>query len=428
MTTPASPSHRFGDLLRVHREPRVPLDGDEALGAVMGEQLLGIALQPFEQALHLMAALVCVLARALRTEDDDQPPALVLPFADPAILRSFQRDVGVGLKDLLLQRDRQIAQPRTDDILAADLVHGVEVGGTQHTSHAHRALHLVAALHVLQDRAVPLVGGTGEDLVANRQSLARHHQGQQDLRVPVLAVFAETVLAKLVLNRGLEVERGAIEEEYRHRQQRPARLPHAPAQMVDHRRVELVHHPVDLLKGKADAEVFLEPAHAAPLAVGVGDACHHHVEERVVRSPVARARQQPIQAQLAVHLAVDLVDARDQALLLFKLLEIDRKLAVPLASDADYLVRDRIGCEQRRLVLVLQLRLDVLAEPPQALKLVLIHGHTDVADDALADLAAVTHAFDELDRAARAIGGGLDAYEHGGSIAWAGPPPTKYIH
>ena len=119
---------------------------------MMGEQLLGIALQPFEQALHLMAALVCVLARALRTEDDDQPPALVLPFADPAILRSFQRDVGVGLKDLLLQRDRQSAQPRTDDILAADLVHGVEVGGTQHTSHAHRALHLVAALHVLQDR------------------------------------------------------------------------------------------------------------------------------------------------------------------------------------------------------------------------------------------------------------------------------------
>ncbi len=76
----------------------------------------------------------------------------------------------------------------------------------------------------------------------------------------------------------LEVERSAIEEE--HRQQRPARL--APAQMGDRLHVELVHHPVDLLKGKADAKVFLEPAHAAPLAVGVGDACHHHVEQRVV--------------------------------------------------------------------------------------------------------------------------------------------------
>ena len=40
----------LGDLLRVHREPCVALDGDEALDAVIGEQLLGIvaALQPVE--------------------------------------------------------------------------------------------------------------------------------------------------------------------------------------------------------------------------------------------------------------------------------------------------------------------------------------------------------------------------------------------
>ncbi len=116
----------------------------------------------------------------------------------------------------------------------------------------------------------------------------------------MLAVLAEAVLAKRILNRGLEGERGAIEEEDRHRlrQQRAARLAHARAQMVDHGRVELVHHPADLLKGKADAEVLLEPTHAASLAVGVGDACHHHVEQRVVRGAVARARQQPVEAQL----------------------------------------------------------------------------------------------------------------------------------
>ena len=134
-----------------------------------------------------------------------------------------------------MQRARQLAQPGANHVLAADVVHGVEVFGAQHApvGHAHRALHLMAALHVLQnrDQAVPLVGGAGEDLVADRQPFARHHQCQQDLRVPVLAVLAEAVLAKLVLNRGLEVERGAIEEEDRDRlrQQRPARLAHPRA-------------------------------------------------------------------------------------------------------------------------------------------------------------------------------------------------------
>ena len=227
---------------------------------------------------------------------------------------------------------------------------------------------------------------------------------------------------KLVLNRGLEVERGAIKEEDRDRlgQQRPARLTHLRAQTLDHGRVELVHHPVDLLKGKTHAEVLLEPAHAAPLAVGVGDACHHHVEQRVVRGPVARTRQQRAEAQQTVHLAVDLVDACAQALLLFVLLEIGREflLAVPLASDADHLLGDLLGRKQQRLALVLQLRLDVLAELPQAL--VLVHGHADVAHDALSDLDAVAHGRDELNRASRAVGRGLDANEHGESVARGG--------
>ena len=376
-----------------------------------------------------------VLARPHGAEDDNQAPALVLPFADPAVLRALKRCVGVWIENLPQQCERQLAQPRTDDVLAADLVHGVEVVGAQHApvGHADRALHLVAALHVLQDRdqAVPLVGGAGEDLVADRQPFARHHQRQQDLRVLVLAVLAEAVLAKLVLNGALEVERGAIEEEDRNRlrQQRPTRLANARAQTLDHGRVELVHHPVDLLEREAHAEVLLEPAHAAPLAVGVGDPCHHHVEQCIVRGAVARARQQLIKAQQAVHLAVDLVDACDQALLLFKLLEIDREflLAVPLAAEADHLLGDLLGREQQGLALVLQLRLDVLAELPQALELVLVHGHADVADDALPDLAAVAHALDELDRASRAVRGGLDAHEHGGSVARSGDiSNTKY--
>ncbi len=107
---------------------------------------------------------------------------------------------------------------------------------------------------------------------------------------------------------------------------------------------------------------------------------------------------------MAVHLAVDLVDAGDQALLLFELLEIDgeRLLAGALASDADHLVCDLLGREQQGLVRVLQRRLDGLAELPQALERVLVHGHADGAD-----LAAIAHAFDEQDRASRAVGGGL---------------------
>ena len=87
--TPASPSHRSASaiFLRVQREPRIAFDGDEALRPMIGEQFLRIvaAGQPVEQALHLVAALVRVLARALGAEDDDQAPALVLPFADPAV-------------------------------------------------------------------------------------------------------------------------------------------------------------------------------------------------------------------------------------------------------------------------------------------------------------------------------------------------------
>ena len=138
--------------------------------------------------------------------------------------------------------------------------------------------------------------------------------------------------------------------------------------------------------------------------------------------PVARARQQRVEAQQAVHLAVDLVDARDQPLLLLDLLEVDRQLllAVPLAAEADHLVCDLLGSKQQWLALVLQLRLDVLAQLPQALELVIVHGHADVADDALSDLAAVAHGLDELDRASRAVGRGLDAHEHGGSVARGG--------
>ena len=50
------------------------------------------------------------------------------------------------------------------------------------------------------------------------------------------------------------------------------------------------------------------------------------MEQGVVRGPVARARQQRVEAQQAVHLTVDLVHPRDQTLLLDKLLEIDREL------------------------------------------------------------------------------------------------------
>ena len=177
-------------------------------------------------------------------------------------------------------------------------------------------------------------------------------------------------------------------------------------------------HPVDLLNRKAHAEVLLKRAHAAALAVRVGDPRHHHMEQGVMGGPVARARQQRIQAQQAVHLAVDLVDACDQTLLLLKLLEVDRQLllAVALAADPDHLLSDLLGREQRRLALVVQLRLDVFPQLPQPLQLVLVHGHTDVADDALADLAAVAHALDELHRASRAVGGGLDANEDARSL------------
>ena len=110
---------------------------------------------------------------------------------------------------------------------------------------------------------------------------------------------------------------------------------------------------------------------------------------------------------------------RDQTLLLDKLLEIDRELllAVSPASDPDDLLGDLLGRKQRRLALICKLRLDVFPKPPQALQLVLVHGHADVADDALAHLAAVAHALDQLHRAAGAVGRGLDAHEHGGSIA-----------
>jgi transcriptional regulator with XRE-family HTH domain len=53
---------------------------------------------------------------------------------------------------------------------------------------------------------------------------------------------------------------------------------------------------------------------------------------------------------------------------------------------------------------------------------------SDVADDALSDLAAVAHGLDELDRASRAIGCGLDAHEHGWSVAQAGDiDNSKYL-
>ena len=121
--------------------------------------------------------------------------------------------------------------------------------------------------------------------------------------------------------------------------------------------------------------------------------------------PVARARRQRVGAQQAVHLAVDLVHARDQMLLLFNLLEVNRELplALPLAPRRGSPAPRSSRAKKAKAGACPQLRLDVLPQLPKALEIALLHGHADVADDALSDLAAVDHGLDELDQALREL-------------------------
>ena len=70
-----------------------------------------------------------------------------------------------------------------------------------------------------------------------------------------------------------------------------------------------------------------------------------------------------------------------------------------------------------------ELGLDDLRQFLQALQLVVVHGDADMADDLLSDLVAVANRADDLDGLPGAVGGVLDAYEHGGSLA----PPAPNV-
>ena len=66
------------------------------------------------------------------------------------------------------------------------------------------------------------------------------------------------------------------------------------------------------------------------------------------------------------------------------------------------------------MALVLDLGLDEFPELFEPNQLVIVHGDAEMADNALADLAADPYRLDELDGASRAVGGCLDAQEHDG--------------
>ena len=169
-----------------------------------------------------------------------------------------------------------------------------------------------------RDEAVPFVGRSRKHLVAHRQAVHGHHQGKQHLRLTRLAVLAEAVLLEFVLRERFEVERRTIEKQYGFRQQRPGRVADASSQSLDQAPVEPIHHPVHLLQRQADPEILLEPPDAAALAVGVGDARHHDMEQDAMGSWVPMSRQQIVEAELPVHRTVNLMDAGDHPLFLFE--------------------------------------------------------------------------------------------------------------
>ena len=66
------------------------------------------------------------------------------------------------------------------------------------------------------------------------------------------------------------------------------------------------------------------------------------------------------------------------------------------------------------MAFVLDLGFDEFPELFKPNQLVIVHGDAEMADNALANLAAGPYRLDELDGAARAVGGCLDAQEHDG--------------
>ena len=167
---------------------------------------------------------------------------------------------------------------------------------------------------------MPFVGRSRKHLVTHWQAVHGHHQGKQHLRLAWLAVLAEAVLFEFVLRERFEIERRTVEKQYgqRFRQQRPGRVADASSQLLDQAPVELVHHPVHLLQRQTDPEILLEPPDAAPLAVGVGDARHHDMEQDVMGGWMSVSRQQIVEAELPVHRTVNLMDAGDHPLFLFE--------------------------------------------------------------------------------------------------------------
>ena len=338
------------------------------------------------------------------------------------------RAVAVRIEDPALLRRRARLQARAENVRRAPRLKRRLVVPADHPRVGHhREPHPgMVALQRLERRheGVALVGAARKQLVADRQPLRRHQKREHDLHPVRLAVLAVALEPQAVLPVALEIQACRVVEDRRQRlrQQGLRDLQRPAADRLDPPVVEHVHAAVDVVQVQRQLAMGVEFANRGALGQRPGDPRQHQLLDDAVGARPARA-EQAVPAEKVVDGAEGLPDPDDDPALLAAVGQVgaerrgiaDRAPGL-LEKIDEFLRREQGGPGAVRIAHLLD---DEAGEAFELLELGRAGRRADMAQDALADLAAAAHGLDDLDLDA-VSGELLPSHEHGGMMAAGG--------
>ena len=162
----------------------------------------------------------------------------------------------------------------------------------------------------------------------------------------------------------------------------------------------MVHAAVDPVQVQRQLAVAVEFVHRGPLGLGLCDPGERQFLDDAVGTHAAAA-EQPVPAKTFVHRAEDIADADDDAAFLAAVREVGPEgfRVLGRASELFEEVDELLGREQGGLrgILLLDLLEDDVRDTEKLFELFGAGRGSDMADDALVDLVAVSDGLDDLD-------------------------------
>ena len=345
-----------------------------------------------------------ILVRPLLAVAQHQTPALQLQFCYTDIFAD--RFPVMGRKELGLHPAWQAAQARRDHpvpTLGGEQVQVVlaQHPGVRNQDHPAYVKALPQGLQCRLERA-HIGRAAWKQLIAYRQPLHTLEQGQNDLHLLRLTVFAESLLAKIIALVAGEEKRRYVEKEYIH-----PLLQESAHFMRDDRLqprnpvvIDRVHHAVELVRVHFHAMVPGKLVAARALAGARRGQSHQHGLTKQARRHHFAGPEDLLKAQPIVQRPEDLVKAHSQTLGLRQLARIgygQRLVALTAMAGPLHALGQVFYRKQGGLPLFQQPQLRPVRQPHQRLQERPFRGRAHMLDDPLPrSLAGYAGRFDNL--------------------------------